>query len=100
MATGERVSLTSLSDVEVKPKGTDTWVAIDTEATYVVVANSFMAGGGDGYSVLADVVADGRSVDTFLDYAQSWIDWLIAAGGPVGDPTEFSTQTYLPVPPS
>ena len=86
------------TNVEVQPKGTTGWVPIDTTATYVVVANSFMAGGGDGYEILADVVADGRGVDTFLDYAQSWIDWLEAAGGPVGDPTDFSTQSYLPVP--
>ena len=86
------------TNVEVQPKGTSGWEAIDLDATYVVVANSFMAGGGDGYEVLADVVADGRSVDTFLDYSQSWIDWLEAAGGPVSDPTEFSTVTYLPVP--
>lgn len=85
------------SSIEVKPKGTGTWVPIDTGATYVVVANSFMASGGDGYEVLADVVADGRSVDTFLDYAQSWIDWL-EENSPVGDPTDYSTQTYLPVP--
>ncbi|MEM7141699.1 MAG: 5'-nucleotidase C-terminal domain-containing protein [Actinomycetota bacterium] len=85
------------SNVEVRPKGTGTWVAIDEGATYVVVANSFMAGGGDGYAVLAEVVADGRSVDTFLDYAQSWIDWL-GENSPVGDPTEYSTQSYSPDP--
>lgn len=33
----------------------------------------------------------------FLDYAQSWIDWLIEEG-PVARPTEFSTKSYLPVP--
>lgn len=85
------------SSIEVKPKGSGTWEAIDLGATYVVVANSFMASGGDGYEVLADVVADGRSVDTFLDYAQSWIDWL-EENSPVDAPTEYSTQSYLPVP--
>ena len=63
----------------------------------MVVANSFMATGGDRYQVMADVVADGRSVDTFLDYAQSWIDWL-QDESPVARPTEFSTQTYTPEP--
>ncbi len=87
------------SNIEVKPKGTDTWVPIDLTATYVVVANSFMGGGGDGYQVLADVVADGRSVDTFLDYAQSFIDYIVEdAGGVIGKPTEYSTQNYSPAP--
>jgi 5'-nucleotidase len=85
------------SNIEVRPKGSGTWSDIDLDATYVVVANSFMATGGDGYEVMADVVADGRSVDTFLDYAQSWIDWLIDES-PVARPTEFSTLTYGPVP--
>jgi 5'-nucleotidase len=87
------------SNIEVKPKGSDTWEPIDEAATYVVVANSFMAGGGDGYAVLSDVVDDGRSVDTFLDYAQSFIDYIVEdAGGVIGKPTEFSTQTYSPAP--
>ncbi|MEQ8841115.1 MAG: 5'-nucleotidase C-terminal domain-containing protein [Acidimicrobiales bacterium] len=85
------------TDIEVRPKGTATWTAIDLDATYVVVANSFMATGGDGYQVMADVVNDGRSVDTFLDYAQSWIDWLIDES-PVARPTEYSTQSYTPIP--
>ncbi len=85
------------SNIEVKPKGSGTWTAIDLGATYVVVANSFMAGGGDGYTVMADVVADGRSVDTFLDYAQSWIDWLIDES-PVERPSDFSTKSYVPIP--
>ncbi len=31
----------------------DSWVAIDTEATYGVVTNNYVRGGGDGYSVFA-----------------------------------------------
>jgi 5'-nucleotidase len=87
------------SNVEVKPKGATTWSPIDTAATYVVVANSFMATGGDGYQVLADAVNDGRGVDTFLDYAQSFIDYVVEdAGGTVSKPTDYSTQSYIPAP--
>jgi 5'-nucleotidase len=58
-----------------------------------------MATGGDGYQVLADAVDDGRGVDTGLDYAQSFIDYVIDdAGGTISRPDEFSTQSYLPVP--
>lgn len=85
------------SNVEVRVKGTTDWLPIDANATYVVVANSFMASGGDGYQVLADVVADGRGVDTFLGYAESFIDYIEDdAAGSIGKPTEFSLQNYTP----
>lgn len=87
------------SNVEVRPKGATEWTAIDPAATYVVVANSFMATGGDGYQVLADAVDDGRGVDTGLDYAQSFIDYVTEdAGGTISRPDEYSTQSYSPVP--
>lgn len=87
------------SNVEVKPKGSSTWVAIDETATYVVVANSFMAGGGDGFTVLADVVADGRGVDTLLDYAQSFIDFIVEdSAGTISKSTDYSTVTYTAAP--
>lgn len=83
------------SNIEVKVKGTDTWLPIDPTATYVVVANSFMAAGGDGYQVLADVSADGRATDTFLDYAQTFVDYVVEdAGGTISKPTEYSLQNY------
>ncbi|MEO0495470.1 MAG: 5'-nucleotidase C-terminal domain-containing protein [Actinomycetota bacterium] len=84
------------TNVEVQPKGTDTYVAIDPTATYTVVVNSFMAGGGDGYFVLADAVADGRATDLFIDYAQTFIDWVEQdQGGVISKPTEFSLQNYV-----
>ncbi len=87
------------SNIEVRPKGETEWSAIDPAETYIVVANSFMVGGGDGYAVLADVNADGRGVDTFLDYAQSFIDFVVEdSEGTVSKPTEYSTQNYTPAP--
>ena len=87
------------SNIEVKPKGATDWTAIDPAATYVVVANSFMVGGGDGYAVLRDVNEDGRGVDTFLDYAQSFIDFVVEdSAGTISKPTEYSTQNYTPAP--
>lgn len=44
---GERVS-----DVQVKGEG-DTWVPIDEDATYTVVTNNYVRGGGDGYETFA-----------------------------------------------
>ena len=84
------------SNIEVRPKGTTEWVPLSPTATYVVVANSFMANGGDGYQALRAAVQDGRGVDTFLDYAQSFIDYVQdEAGGVISPPTEFSTRSYI-----
>ena len=45
---GERVS-----DVMVKGEG-DTWVPIDEDATYTVVTNNYVRGGGDGFGTFAE----------------------------------------------
>lgn len=44
---GERVS-----DVQVKGEG-DAWMPIDEEATYTIVTNNYVRGGGDGYETFA-----------------------------------------------
>ncbi|WP_328766101.1 5'-nucleotidase C-terminal domain-containing protein [Devosia aurantiaca] len=45
---GERVS-----DVMVKGEG-DEWVPIDEEATYTIVTNNYVRGGGDGFETFAE----------------------------------------------
>ncbi len=45
---GDRVS-----DVMVRGEG-DTWVPIDEEATYTVVTNNYVRGGGDGFGTFAE----------------------------------------------
>ncbi|MCB0994944.1 MAG: 5'-nucleotidase C-terminal domain-containing protein [Acidimicrobiales bacterium] len=87
------------SNIEVMPKGATSWGPLDLTATYIVVANSFMVGGGDGYATLKTVSDSGRSVDTFLDYAQTFVDYVEEdLGGVVNAPTEFSTKSYTPLP--
>ncbi|MEZ5343198.1 MAG: 5'-nucleotidase C-terminal domain-containing protein [Acidimicrobiales bacterium] len=87
------------SNLEFREKGTDTWVPFDMNRTYTVAANSFMASGGDGYATLKAVVADGRGVDTYIDYAQGFIDYIeqdlagTIARVPV---TDYSTQGFTP----
>jgi 5'-nucleotidase/UDP-sugar diphosphatase len=41
-----------VSDVLVKGEG-DTWVPIDEDATYTIVTNNYVRGGGDGYETFA-----------------------------------------------
>jgi 5'-nucleotidase/UDP-sugar diphosphatase len=42
-----------ISDVLVKGEG-DSWVPIDEEATYTIVTNNYVRGGGDGYGTFAE----------------------------------------------
>ncbi len=95
MAAGER-----FSNIEIR--GEDgTWSAIDPAANYVVVTNSFIASGRDGYLTFGTAFDDGRVVDTFIDYAQGFIDWVEEdAGGQISvpDPENFSTQSFTPAP--
>jgi hypothetical protein len=45
------------------------------------------------------ILARFRRSGLLLDCAQSFIDYIIEdAGRTIGRPTEYSTQTYLPVP--
>ena len=74
-AAGER-----LYNLEVKAKGESVWRPLDDGETLTVVSNSFTAGGRDGYVTFGTVSADGRAEDTFLDYAQSFVDYVTDIG--------------------
>jgi len=82
-------------DLEVKLKGARAWSPLDENATYKVVTNSFIAAGRDGYLTFGTATAEGRTVDTFIDYAQGFIDYIEQdAGGVLSrEPLdEYSTQ--------
>ncbi|MBK7953608.1 MAG: 5'-nucleotidase C-terminal domain-containing protein [Candidatus Accumulibacter sp.] len=66
--------------VEVKLKGSDTWRALEADRTYTVVTSDYLANGGDGYATLARVHASGQSVNTYLNYTQTFVDYLLARG--------------------
>ena len=85
------------TNVEVRADD-GTWSAIDLGATYVVVTNSFLAAGGDGWFTFGTATAEGRTVDTFINYAQGFIDWLEQDAGGVASvpaPENFSTQSFI-----
>ncbi len=89
-----------VSNLEIRAKADGSaWGPIDPAASYTVVVNSFMAGGGDGYSTLETVLDSGRGVDTFIDYAQGFVDYVTDdLGGTVSrvDPADYSTQNFTP----
>ncbi|RKT46525.1 bifunctional metallophosphatase/5'-nucleotidase [Thiocapsa rosea] len=91
-----------ISDVEVKDRATGIWAPLDPSETYIVVTNSFLANGGDGYTTFKDAAADGRVTDTFINYAQGFVDYVVQdlGGGNlfVPPPLDFSTQSFAPLP--
>jgi len=61
----------------VKPNGTP----IDDAATYRVTVNSFLADGGDGFTILregTDRLVGGRDIDAFVTY--------LTANNPIAPP--------------
>jgi 5'-nucleotidase len=87
------------SSLEAKRRDETEWAPLEPAATYSVLTNSFAASGGDGYEVFADVVDDGRSTDTFLEYAQTFVDYVkevVTISRPAI--ADFSTQSDTPAP--
>ncbi len=87
-----------LYDIEVQERGTSDWTALTDADQLTVVSNSFTAQGQDGYVTFGTVSNDGRAVDTFLDYAQSFVDYVEEVGT-ISKPAaeDYSTQSYTPV---
>lgn len=88
------------SNIEIRFKDSDVWVALADDAKVTVVTNSFLAGGRDGWFTFGDVSDEGRVVDTFIDYAQAFIDYLQQnlGGAAPGDPILDSPPLASPLP--
>ncbi|MEZ5298922.1 MAG: hypothetical protein R2697_22360 [Ilumatobacteraceae bacterium] len=57
------------------------------------MTNSFLAAGGDGWFTFGTATAEGRTVDTFINYAQGFIDWLEQdAGGVASVPASRTSR--------
>lgn len=68
------------SNVQVKDRRSGTWAPIDPARRYVVVTNDFIASGKDGYAALGTAYAEGRYVNTYVLYTQSFADYLAQVG--------------------
>ena len=59
------------------------------------MTNSYIAGGKDGYKTFGTVSKRGDAEDTYLDYAQSFVDYVKQVGTidklPMG---EYSSQSF------
>jgi len=80
----------------VKRKGSDAWRAVEPDASYTVVTSDYLATGGDGYATLARIHQGGKSVNTYLNYTQTFVDYVLARGS-VTRPaaSEYSHQSVI-----
>ena len=84
------------SDIQFKGPADASWSALDKARSYKVITNNYIAGGRDGYLTFKTVASDGRLVDTYLDYAQSFVDYVRAKGTVDKlDISEYSTQSFM-----
>ena len=84
------------ADIQFKGPADSSWSPLDKNRSYKVITNNYIAGGRDGYLTFRTVAADGRMVDTYLDYAQSFVDYVRAKG--TVDKlalSEYSTQSFV-----
>jgi 5'-nucleotidase len=74
------------------------WIVFDMTKSYSVITNDFTSTGGDNYNTLKAVPAS-RQENTFLDYADSFLQYVKDTGTlsklPVSD---YSTQSYIETP--
>ena len=82
-----------LSNMEFKGRNDSSWSPLDSAANYKLVTNNYIAAGRDGYLTFKTVKNDGRYLDTYLDYAQSFVDYVLERGSVSKLPeSEYSTQ--------
>ncbi|MGC9351367.1 MAG: choice-of-anchor I family protein, partial [Sulfurovum sp.] len=68
-----------ISNLEIKNRETGLWSAINSDEMYVVVTNDYIAAGRDGYATFKTVQDErGPGVDTYLDYAMSFVRYVEA----------------------
>ena len=86
-------------DIEYRVRNEGAWLPLEDTTQLTVVTNSFTAAGRDGYVTFGEVAGDGRAEDTYLDYAQSFVDYLLEVNT-ISKPTtdEYSTQNYTAAP--
>ncbi len=85
-----------LTGIEYKGPKDASWAPLDTARSYKVITNDYIAAGRDGYATFKTVTEDGRSLNTYLDYAQSFVDFVKQRGTVGKLPVEdYSTQSIV-----
>jgi 5'-nucleotidase / UDP-sugar diphosphatase len=83
-------------NLEARPRGAQSWFSLELNHTYKVVTNSYIARGKDGYATFGQVSKRGDALDTYLDYAQSFVEYARRKGTLHKLPrAQYSTQAYI-----
>ncbi|OZB03771.1 MAG: bifunctional metallophosphatase/5'-nucleotidase, partial [Idiomarina sp. 34-48-12] len=69
------------------------WQPIQADHMYTMITNSFLASGNDGWTLLGELSEQGRTTDTYVNYAQSFVDWARKIKT-IKRPNSHSTQSY------
>jgi 5'-nucleotidase len=64
------------SNIQFKAPNAIHWIDLETDRIYKVATNNYIAAGKDGYKTFGIVSKSGRVVDTYLDYAQSFVNYV------------------------
>ena len=90
-AFGDRIT-----NLEANPKLAGDFAPIEGSTTYVVVTNSFVAGGRDGYFTFTNDNIVATQVDLGVEYGQSFVNYILQEKS-ISDPPldEFSTQVLV-----
>ena len=85
-----------LRQMEFKGRNDRSWAPLDMDKTYRLVTNNYIAAGRDGYLTFKTVKNGGRYTDTYLDYTQSFVDYVQERGSVGKLPlSEYSTQALM-----
>ena len=83
------------SGLEFKGPKDGTWTELDMDRIYTVVTNNYISSGRDGYLTFGTISKEGRVTDTYLDYAQSFVDYVRKVGTVNKlDRSDYSTQSF------
>ena len=64
-------------NLEIKERKSGKWIPLDMNKNYIIVVNSYISEGRDGYTTLQEVQQKrGKGVDTYLDYAMSFAKYV------------------------
>ncbi len=83
------------SGLEFKGPKDGTWTELDMDRIYTVVTNNYISSGRDGYLTFGTISKEGRVTNTYLDYAQSFVDYVRKVGTVDKlDKSDYSTQSF------
>lgn len=84
------------SNIEVRALNENMWRPLPSNEVFTVVTNDYIANGKDGYTTFGSIAQTRGYVNTYLDYAQSFVDYVERQGTlsrlPIG---EYSTQRIV-----